>query len=123
LPRYIFLLVKAKKESIKMAIDLETENLLTFKQVAAIVPPRRKGRPCNLATVYRWSVAGIRGIRLESVCFGGSRMTSREALHRFIAAVTKKADAEGRLTLANKPAVHRAKKVAAARTRLQRAGM
>jgi hypothetical protein len=59
------------------------DSLLSMKQAAKLVPSRRSGRPCSSATLWRWAMRGVRGIRLESLCVGGSLMTSAEALEDF----------------------------------------
>ena len=41
----------------------------------------------NPATVWRWSLRGCRGVRLESLLVGGVRFTSRQACDRFLAAL------------------------------------
>lgn len=70
-------------------IDHENEQLLSMTQAAKLLP----GRP-DVATLWRWRTSGCRGIKLESILFGGRRYTSREALSRFIAATTAAADGE-----------------------------
>lgn len=69
-------------------IDLANEQVITFTEAARLMPPRRQGRRVHLATIWRWAQHGIRGIRLETICCGGTRMTSREALQRFCDALT-----------------------------------
>jgi hypothetical protein len=64
-------------------IDTQTEHVITFPQAADGLPRRRQGRKISVATFYRWSTAGCRGVILETVQIGGSRCTSREALQRF----------------------------------------
>jgi hypothetical protein len=72
-----------------MMIDPNTENLLSLAEAAKSLP----GRP-NVTTVWRWRNRGVRGVKLETVCIGGRRFTSREALARFCAATTAAADGE-----------------------------
>jgi hypothetical protein len=72
-----------------MMIDPNTEELISCSEAAKGIP----GRP-NTSTVWRWQQRGVRGIKLESVLVGGKRMTSREAVDRFIAAVNAAADGE-----------------------------
>ena len=64
-------------------IDTLVETLLPLAQAADELPRRRRGRKTNLSTLYRWSQAGCRGVRLETIQIGGTRCTSREALQRF----------------------------------------
>lgn len=68
-------------------IDVQTEKLLTITETARTLP----GRP-NVTTIWRWRNRGVRGVRLETICIGGRRFTSREALARFFAATTAAAD-------------------------------
>ncbi|MBL8829595.1 MAG: DUF1580 domain-containing protein [Planctomycetaceae bacterium] len=73
-------------------IDPLTETPISLAEADGLVPRRRGGKRCNVATVYRWTVKGVRGIKLESYQCGGSRCTSREALSRFFARLTQAAD-------------------------------
>ena len=73
-------------------IDSRREQLLTLSTAARDVPNRRSERGINVSTVWRWSLRGIRGVRLETLLIGGIRYTSREALQRFFAASTAAAD-------------------------------
>ena len=63
------------------------EKLLTLTEAAKIAP----GRP-HTASLTRWCKKGIRGVRLESLVCAGRRMTSREAVMRFVLATTTAAD-------------------------------
>jgi hypothetical protein len=36
------------------------------------------------STVWRWTMRGLRGVRLETYSIGGRRFTTREAFDRFI---------------------------------------
>lgn len=42
----------------------------------------------HVATAYRWSTAGVRGVVLETIQVGGTRCTSREAVQRFCERLT-----------------------------------
>ena len=64
-------------------IDATAEALLTLSQAADELPRRRRGRKTNISTLYRWSQAGCRDVRLETTQVGATRCTSREALQRF----------------------------------------
>ncbi len=70
-------------------IDLATEEIMTLSQVPAILPPRRAGRNAHVSCIYRWTSTGFRGVVLESVQIGGTRCTSKEALFRFFAELTR----------------------------------
>src|SRR5947208_1991902 len=66
-----------------------TESLVTFADARQYIP----GRP-HVSQVYRWAMRGLRGVRLEWVQVGGRRFTSREAIDRFISAMTAAAKGE-----------------------------
>jgi hypothetical protein len=67
-----------------MPISPMTEELLPFVAAARRLPSLRAGRPVAPSTLWRWASVGVRGVRLETVCVGGVRCTSVEALQRFI---------------------------------------
>jgi hypothetical protein len=68
-------------------IDHEREEMLTMTEAAKRMP----GRP-NASSVWRWYTKGVRGVRLETIKCGAKRLTSTEAIARFIAASTAAAD-------------------------------
>ena len=64
-------------------IDLLTEEVVSFTDAARMLPRRRGGKRPHVATLYRWSQSGCRGVRLETIQVGGTRCTSRQAIARF----------------------------------------
>jgi len=75
-------------------LQLHTENIIPLKQVPKHLPRTDRGKCVHLATIYRWALQGMRGIRLETIRVGGSRFTSLEAIQRFAAQVTEKVDGQ-----------------------------
>jgi len=65
-------------------IDLQTETVVTFREAAKLIPRRRAGKKCAVSTLHRWRLKGIRGARLETAMVGGIRVTSVEAIQRFV---------------------------------------
>ncbi len=69
------------------SIDLENEHLLSMSQAATFLskklPGRRGGRPIHTSTLHRWTTRGLKGVRLEVMCAGGTRFTSIPAIERF----------------------------------------
>lgn len=65
-----------------------TERALTFKQAAARCP----GRAVSVKTIYAWADLGVKvgeaRVKLEAARVGGRRVTSVEALERFVAAMS-----------------------------------
>lgn len=72
-------------------IDLKAEELLSFSVAAKRLPPNRHGKCVHVSTLHRWATSGIGPdrITLETVRLGGMRLTSAEALWRFIARCTE----------------------------------
>lgn len=64
-------------------ISLANEHILSLSEAAKILPKRRAGKRPHVATLYRWSTRGLRGVMLEVIQVGATRCTSREALQRF----------------------------------------
>ncbi len=72
-------------------IDLNQEEILSLSEACAALPQIEGKRP-HISTLWRWCNRGIRGVRLEHVRLGHRMCTSREALNRFLNALT--ADSE-----------------------------
>jgi hypothetical protein len=49
---------------------------------------QREGRHPDLSTVWRWATRGCRGVVLETWLIGGRRVTTAEAVARFINALS-----------------------------------
>ncbi len=71
-----------------MSIDFETETIITLGEACRAFPPNG----VSDATMARWIQRGIKVkainafVKLETLVIGGRRLTSREAISRFIAA-------------------------------------
>ncbi len=70
--------------AVGMTIDVQTETLISFSDARSAFPGIV--RRLSLATLHRWRLNGVRGVKLETVLIGGLRYTSREAIGRFIQA-------------------------------------
>jgi hypothetical protein len=69
-------------------IDITRETLISMSEAAGRVPSFRPGKKTHVATIFRWAQHGVRGVRLESIRFGGRLVTSVEALSRFVEALS-----------------------------------
>ena len=69
---------------------MSDEHLITLAQAARELP----GGPVHVSTLHRWRLSGIRGVKLETLMRGGRRMTSPEAIGRFISRTTAVANGE-----------------------------
>jgi hypothetical protein len=54
---------------------------------------RRGGRKPTISLGYRWAERGLKGHRLETAQFGGTRVTTKNAVFRFLAALSRGAGA------------------------------
>ena len=99
-----------------MSIDTALETLLTFEDSRTAFPGDRR---LSLATLHRWRLNGVRGVRLETLLIGGLRYTSREAIERFIAAQNAD-DAPATPVITS---AQRRRQSEAARTELERMGL
>lgn len=96
-------------------IDHETEGLIPITTAAKHFPTRP-----STATVWRWTLRGSRGRKLETLLIGGRRYTSRDAIDRFI-----RGDAEPPAATAAKSRTTRQRQaaIAAAEKELSAAGI
>ena len=71
-------------------IDLLNETVVSLSEAAKlpVLPRRRRGKRPHVSTFYRWATAGCKGVRLETIRFGGTLCTSLEALQRFAERLT-----------------------------------
>src|SRR4051812_22577934 len=64
-------------------IDLLTDHVITFADLARGLPCRRQGRPTHVSTIHRWRVTGLNGVRLAAVRVGSVWVTTLEAYQAF----------------------------------------
>jgi len=79
-------------------IDLANEDVMSLTEAARILPKRRAGKRTHVATLYRWSTKGLRGVKLEVIQVGATRCTSREAIQRFFDALSPSNPVRGRVS-------------------------
>jgi hypothetical protein len=65
-------------------IDLQNEEKLTLSRARQLPELQRDGLGPHIATLTRWIVHGVRGVKLESCRQGGRRVVTREAIRRFL---------------------------------------
>jgi Protein of unknown function (DUF1580) len=83
-----------------MAIDLTRETVHNFAKATQFVPPARNGKKTHISTLLRWATKGAKApdgtiVRLEALRVGSRWVTSREAIQRFMEALTPRIDDEG----------------------------
>ena len=104
-------------------LDLANEAPLSMKAAARLPMLARDGRPPNVAQLYRWSSRGVSGIRLETAQVGERRVTTAEAVRRWIEAVTLVTGAAATIPNAPPPKVARRRAHQQARRVLEAAGI
>ena len=72
-----------------MPIDLTTETVFPVTEAPEHIP----GHP-SPASVWRWVLNGVGGVKLESILIGGKRFTSAESIQRFCDRRTAAADGD-----------------------------
>jgi hypothetical protein len=101
-------------------IDIAKEVIRSFAQAARHSRPP-DARPLAPSTIWRWYTKGISGVKLETICIGGTRYTSVEALQRFFDAVTRaRSSTQG---VAQEPNAAPGTRSAAIKKRLREAGL
>lgn len=64
-------------------INPEVESVIDLGEAATYVQRSFGGRRPSANTMARWCIAGLGGVKLESLKRGGKRVTTREAIVRF----------------------------------------
>lgn len=95
-----------------MSINIDLERLLALSDARTAFPGDKR---LSLATLHRWRIKGVRGVRLETVLVGGLRYTSQEAITRFIAAQNAEATPEAAISLEQRQRQAEAAQVALAK--------
>ena len=72
--------------------DTSQDEQISLAEACRILPRRRGGKKPHIATLYRWSVSGVRGVRLRTVQVGATRCTTRGDIAQFIADLTANRD-------------------------------
>ena len=72
-------------------IDVNSEQVISFAELAKRLPRRRAGQPVHVGTIHRWRRPGIRGIAIEAVKIGGVWCTSLQAYARWVERLTSAA--------------------------------
>jgi len=65
-------------------IDADAESLITLKKAAKLPMLRVDGKNPHFGSIYRWTLQGCRGVKLETIRVGGTTCTSVEAVRRFL---------------------------------------
>lgn len=89
---------------------LISEDLISLPDAAKLLPGRRRGKKPHVSCLYRWTTAGCKGVVLESVQVGGTRCTSREALERFFARLSRVSHARRRTVTGRNRAINAAER-------------
>ncbi|QJW94602.1 DUF1580 domain-containing protein [Frigoriglobus tundricola] len=77
-------------------LDLVNEEVVTFAELARRLGRRRANRPTHVATIHRWRLRGLNGVRLAAAKSGGIWVTTVQAYQRFVDAITQAASPEAK---------------------------
>jgi hypothetical protein len=75
-----------------MAIDPLHELLISLTEASRLFPRNARGKHPHVASLYRYTAKGCRGVVLESVQAGAVRSTTPEAVARFIQRLTEQVE-------------------------------
>lgn len=76
-------------ETIQKAVSrILTEDVLTLQEARTEIA-NVTGRRVDKTTLYRWTLRGVAGVKLEHIRLGDRILTSRQAITRFITARSK----------------------------------
>ncbi len=75
-----------------MSIDPLKEQPISLRDGAKLFAKNAQGKHPHVSCLYRYTNTGCRGVVLESIQAGSVRCTSREAVARFINALTEQVE-------------------------------
>ncbi len=64
-------------------LDLFGGQVVTFAELARLIPCRRGGRPTHVGTLHRWRGRGLKGVRLAATRAGSVWVTTPQAYQAF----------------------------------------
>ncbi len=70
-------------------LNLLTEDVISLTEARNFLPEVGGQKRPHVSTVWRWSLRGVGGVKLETVKIGSRIVTSKQAATRFIAATTE----------------------------------
>lgn len=70
-------------------LNLLTEDVISLTEARNFLPEVEGQKRPHVSTVWRWSLRGVGGVKLETVKIGSRIVTSKQAVTRFIAAITE----------------------------------
>lgn len=69
-------------------IDMGSGPVFPVAEVPDHLPRLRRGRKIHKSTPYRWAKHGIAGIKLKTICVGGTLCTDTGSLREFFERLT-----------------------------------
>jgi hypothetical protein len=70
-------------------LNLLTEDVITLTEARNFLPKVEGQKRPHVSTIWRWTLRGIGGTKLETVKIGSRIVTSKQAMTRFILATNK----------------------------------
>ena len=107
-----------------MSIDISSERLITLEEAAALLPGRAPGTTIHPFTISLYTTRGKKGHKLETLLAGPRRVTSIEAVQRFLEAISQSPQRTGgkKAVAMARTAKQRIKAAKAACARMEQAG-
>ncbi|MFN7874166.1 MAG: DUF1580 domain-containing protein [Pirellula sp.] len=68
---------------------LLTEDVVSLKEAQRELE-RVMHTKLDRSTIHRWTLRGVKSVKLDSVRFGGKVVTSKQAINRFLVELTEK---------------------------------
>ena len=84
-------------------VAILNEKLFPLRSAVNLVPSGQAGKKLSIGTLFRWAMRGVRGVKLETVLIGNSRLTSREAIERFSTTLSARPDDQAAVATPSTP--------------------
>ncbi|TWU44144.1 hypothetical protein Q31b_16800 [Novipirellula aureliae] len=70
-------------------LNILTEDVISLSEVRKCLPKVGGQKRPHISTIWRWTLRGVGGVKLETVKIGSRILTSKQAVTRFISATTE----------------------------------
>lgn len=74
-------------------VALNKDQIIPLTVAPKHLPQASSGKRVHIATIYRWTLKGLRDVKLETIQADSTRYKLREAIDRFTCRLTKATDA------------------------------
>lgn len=86
--------------------DPSSTRFRPLAEYSNLLPSSRPGRRLNRATLWRWALKGVGGVRLQTVSLGSARLSTDADIAAFMRALSNRTQSTGLTSTQNDSRIH-----------------